>query len=71
MNTDNLRRMANQIASNLEAQGADAAAQATCRHIRDFWTPAMQAAIIAAPQGLSPIAARAIGLLAERPVDPA
>ena len=62
--TDNLIRMANQIARNLAARGDEAAVAATAQHIRDFWDPRMKAAIFAADRNtLDPIAERAIALL--------
>lgn len=42
---ENLIRMANQIARNLETQGPEAAAAATADHIRKFWAPRMRAAV--------------------------
>lgn len=67
MDTGRLRQMADQIARNLAAQGEDAAAAATAEHIAQFWDPRMRAAILADDRtALSPIAARAIDLLADR-----
>jgi len=64
---DTLRRMANDIARNLEAMGPDKAVLATADHIDKFWDPRMKAMIFAdeARAGvLSPIAAQAIDHLA-------
>ena len=64
---DTLRRMANDIARNLEAMGPDKAVLATADHIDKFWDPRMKKAIFAdGGRGgvLSPIAAAAIDHLA-------
>ena len=64
---DTLRRMANDIARNLEAMGRDKAVLATADHIDKFWDPRMKKAIFADDgRGgvLSPIAAAAIDHLA-------
>ena len=64
---DTLRRMANDIARNLEVMGRDKAVLATADHIDKFWDPRMKRAIFAddARGGvLSPIAAAAIDHLA-------
>lgn len=37
--------MANQIAKNFAAQDPSGAAEATARHMRDFWDPRMRALI--------------------------
>ena len=56
--------MANQIARNFAAQGADVAALAVADHIAAFWDPRMKAQIFAVEDaGLEPIAARAVALL--------
>ena len=60
-----LRRMANDIARNLEAMGHEKAVLATADHIDKFWDPRMKRAIFA-DEGtdLSPIARGAIEHLA-------
>jgi formate dehydrogenase subunit delta len=58
--------MANQIARNLAAQGEALAAEATARHLHDFWDPRMKAAILAADRaGLDPIARAAVERLGQ------
>ena len=55
-----LRRMANDIARNLEAMGHDKAVLATADHIDKFWDPRMKKAIFADDERfgvLTPIAA--------------
>ena len=60
-----LRRMANDIARNLEAMGHDKAVLATADHIDKFWDPRMKQQIFAADLApLSPIAREAIEHLA-------
>ena len=62
-----LRRMANDIARNLEAMGHDAAVLATADHIDKFWDPRMKKMIFADDERfgvLTPIAAEAIDHLA-------
>ena len=62
---DTLRRMANDIARNLEAMGPDKAMLATADHIDKFWDPRMKRAIFAdGGTNLSPIARQAIEHLA-------
>ena len=66
---DTLRRMANDIARNLEAMGPDKAVLATADHIDKFWEPRMKRAIFADANGpgrsdLNPIAREAIDHLA-------
>jgi formate dehydrogenase subunit delta len=62
---DTLRRMANDIARNLEAMGPEKAVLATADHIDKFWDPRMKKAIFADEgTGLSPIAREAIEHLA-------
>lgn len=62
---DTLRRMANDIARNLEPMGPDKAALATADHIDKFWDPRMKQAIFADGRtGLVPVAAQAIDHLA-------
>jgi formate dehydrogenase subunit delta len=65
MNIEHLTYMANQIARNLAMQGEEAAVQATCQHLKDFWDPRMKAAILASDRaGLDPIAEAAVERLA-------
>ncbi len=63
-----LRRMANDIARNLEPMGPDKAVLATADHIDKFWDPRMKAAIFAdsgeGRAALTPIAREAIDHLA-------
>ena len=62
-----LRRMANDIARNLEAMGRDKAVLATADHIDKFWDPRMKKMIFADDERfgvLTPIAAEAIDHLA-------
>ena len=62
-----LRRMANDIARNLEAMGHDKAVLATADHIDKFWDPRMKRQIFADDERfavLTPIAAAAIEHLA-------
>ena len=62
---DTLRRMANDIARNLEAMGHDKAVLATADHIDKFWEPRMKRAIFGDNRsGLVPIAREAIDHLA-------
>ena len=62
---DTLRRMANDIARNLEAMGKGKAVLATADHIDKFWDPRMKRAIFADDgTGLLPIARQAIEHLA-------
>jgi len=62
---DTLRRMANDIARNLEVMGRDKAVLATADHIDKFWDPRMKRAIFAdGGTNLSPIARQAIEHLA-------
>jgi formate dehydrogenase subunit delta len=62
---ETLRRMANDIARNLEAMGHDKAVLATADHIHKFWDPRMKRAIFAdGGAALSPIAREAIEHLA-------
>ncbi|MEO7689667.1 MAG: formate dehydrogenase subunit delta [Sphingomonas sp.] len=63
--------MANQIARNFAAQGADAAALAVADHIAAFWDPRMKAQIFAMESpALELIAARALKLLRDRGAPP-
>ena len=62
---DTLRRMANDIARNLEAMGHDKAVLTTADHIDKFWDPRMKKAIFADDgTDLTPIAREAIEHLA-------
>ncbi|WP_235982011.1 formate dehydrogenase subunit delta [Novosphingobium aerophilum] len=62
--TANLVRMANQIAANLAAHGADAAAAETAEHIARYWDPRMRAALREVdPAQLSAIARAAVARL--------
>ena len=65
MNTvERLILMANQIATNLATDNAPVAAVAD--HIQQFWDPRMKQLIFAnGTDGLSPVAAAAIGRLAD------
>ncbi|HSQ94530.1 MAG TPA: formate dehydrogenase subunit delta [Croceibacterium sp.] len=61
---DTLRRMAGDIARNLESMGHDQAVLATADHIHQFWDPRMKAMIFADdPANLIPIAREAIAHL--------
>lgn len=61
MDIEKLRRMANQIAANFEANGHDKAVEDTATHIWKFWDPRMKAQIYADDLSrLSPIAKGAI-----------
>jgi formate dehydrogenase subunit delta len=61
MDHSKLRRMANQIATNLAAKGEAVAIEETAVHIWKFWDPRMKAAIFADDLAdLSPIARAAI-----------
>ena len=73
--TQRLVYMANQIARNFAAQGADVAALAVADHIAAFWDPRMKGQIFALldgaqDAGLEPIAARAVTLLRDRGAPP-
>lgn len=62
--TERLVHMANQIATNLATEDAPVAAVA--EHIQLFWDPRMKEIIFAhGTDGLSPVAAAAISLLAD------
>ena len=66
MDSARLVHMANQIARNLAVQGEAEAAEATARHLHDFWDPRMKAAILAADgTGLDPVARAAVARLAQ------
>ena len=45
--TDRLVHMANQIARAFEIDGAEAATEATCKHVRRYWDPLMRERVIA------------------------
>lgn len=71
MDAVRLRQMADQIARNLAVRGEEAAAAATAEHIARFWDPRMRAAILADDrEALSPIARRAVDLLAAQASQP-
>jgi formate dehydrogenase subunit delta len=69
MNVEKLVKMANQIAANSD-YGSDKAkiASVVADHLTRFWTPAMRSAIVDGHASnrldLSPVAARAVELLA-------
>jgi formate dehydrogenase subunit delta len=66
MDLERLHYMANQIAREFAAQGEAEAAEATANHLHLFWDPRMKAQILAgARDGLSPVAAAAVGRLDE------
>lgn len=62
--SDTMVTMANQIARNLEIQGADKAAAAMAAHIKTYWDPYMLKTIAAhlatGGAGLTPIARDAL-----------
>lgn len=63
---ETLRRMAGDIARNLESMGHDKAVLATADHIHQFWDPRMKEMIFADdPANLIPIAREAIAHLQE------
>lgn len=65
MDAAKLRYMAEQIARNLAIADEAEAIAATARHIRDFWDPRMQTAILDEDrEGLSPVLAAALDRLA-------
>jgi formate dehydrogenase subunit delta len=65
MDLERLTYMANQIARNLAMQGEEAAIEATCQHLKDFWDPRMKVAILASDRSmLDPIAKAAVARLA-------
>jgi len=64
---DHVVAMANQIARNFAASDPAHAAEATARHIRDFWDPRMRAVILEAARADTPALsaeAKAAALLA-------
>jgi formate dehydrogenase subunit delta len=62
---ETLRRMANDIARNLQTMGHDEAILATADHINQFWDPRMKDMIFADDRsGLIEVAAAAIDYLA-------
>jgi formate dehydrogenase subunit delta len=62
---ETLRRMANDIARNLEPMGPEKAVLATADHIDKFWDPRMKSAIFADDRsGLNQVAREAIDHLA-------
>ena len=64
MQSDNLVRMANQIAKFFSVQGEERAVAGIADHIRKFWEPRMKAAIFAhvdaGGAGLEPLALKAL-----------
>lgn len=71
MNVQKLVRMANQIAANFDyGENSDEAVAGVVDHLTRFWTPEMKDAIVdharSGETGLSELAARAVGVLAER-----
>ena len=68
---DRLTYMANQIARFFAAQPRSTAAAEVAKHLREFWAPAMRAAIIShlheGGEGLSPVATDAVRLLQADP----
>ncbi|MCX5513065.1 formate dehydrogenase [Kaistia algarum] len=68
MSPEKLVYMANQIAIFFAAQGEEAAPAAVAEHLHQFWDPRMRRAIVAfvaaGGEGLDPVAAKAVGLLA-------
>jgi formate dehydrogenase subunit delta len=69
MSPEKLVRMANQIAAFFRTQGEASAPAMVADHLAKFWEPRMRKAIIAhgkaGGEGLDPIAAQAIVMLAE------
>jgi len=69
-NLERLVYMANQIARNFEARGADFAVAATADHIASFWDPRMKLQIFdfheSRGEGLGETAAAAIASLRQR-----
>lgn len=60
MSTDDIIRMANQIAGFFKAYPEETAVAETCNHIRNFWEPRMHAELFdilaRGGEGLDPIA---------------
>jgi hypothetical protein len=76
MDIDKLVRMANQIAANLDyGPDKEKIAAATADHLKRFWNSTMKAAVIEGHGkkllDLSPVAARAVEMLAEQQQKPA
>jgi formate dehydrogenase subunit delta len=69
MSPEKLVRMANQIAAFFRTQGEASAPAMVAEHLKKFWEPRMRDAIIAHRRsggaGLDPIAAQAVGMLAD------
>ena len=69
--TDDLVRMANQIAAFFEPYPEDEAIAGVTEHLRKFWDPSMRAALVAAyaagPIPLHRLAAEAVQRLAVQP----
>ena len=71
MDVEKLVRMANQIAANLDyGPDEEKVAAAAADHLKRFWNSSMRAAVIEGHAkkllDLSPVAARAVELLAEQ-----
>ncbi len=67
MDSAKLAYMADQIARNFAAMGEEEAVAATAAHIVSYWDPRMKAQLEeAGDQAKSPIAARAMALVASR-----
>ncbi len=62
MNTDDLVKMANQIADYFRAYPEDEAVEGVAEHIRQFWDPRMRdglrARLVDGGEGLDPLARR-------------
>lgn len=56
--------MANQIARNFATLGEREAAEATADHLVKYWDPRMKERILAHREGLGPVAASAVAMLA-------
>lgn len=57
--------MVNQIARNFATLGDRGAAEATADHLVKYWDPRMKATILAHREGLAPVAAAAVAMLAD------
>lgn len=71
MDVEKLVRMANQIAANLDyGPDKEKTAAVTADHLKRFWNSTMRAAVVEGhakkPLDLTPIAARAVEILAVR-----
>ena len=69
MPTDDLVRMANQIAAFFEPYPEEEAIAGVTEHLLKFWDPSMRTALITAhragPLGLHPLASSAVGRLTD------